>query len=158
MCRRGTAHLVLWSWHNWQSSYRKRVWSNIIMIIFMHNLLMQRGNSVCNISPRHLKLSLSIDIVDAVFWSIFPNISSPSTRLLSNQWSRQNMWGLKVTCNTVQLPGASQIVTPGWPQPDHRPLATCLAHCQPLMRGVRDVRTRVYYLLITFPLILHPEC
>ena len=33
-----------------------------------------------------------------------------------------------------QLPGASQIASPGWLQTDHRPLATCVAHRQPLTR------------------------
>ena len=59
-----------------------------------YNFLMQRGYSICNISHRHMKPSPSMAIIDAVVWSIFANITSRSTRLLSNQWSRQNMWGL----------------------------------------------------------------
>ena len=91
MCRRGTARLVLRPWRNWQSGYKKRVWCQHHLLGTIHNAM---GNSICNMSPRHLKLSLSMAIVDAVFLSILANISSPSTRLLSNQWSRQNIWGL----------------------------------------------------------------
>ena len=36
-------------------------------ISFLAHLLMQRCNSICNMSPRHLKLSISMTIVDAVF-------------------------------------------------------------------------------------------
>ena len=47
-----------------------------------HNFLMQRGNSICDISPRQLlQLLLSMAIVDAEFWGIFANlISAPHPR------------------------------------------------------------------------------